>query len=128
MTSIPSRHLNLNQCYQILKKAHDNPIVFLLQFEQQRGHSASAVECYMKQHGATMEVAKRELWKQVDDAWKDINEGLLRPTAVPAPLLNMILHIMRMMDVIYREIDIYTFPEAEMKDIITSLFVKPLPV
>ncbi|XWS10463.1 hypothetical protein CRYUN_Cryun39dG0081900 [Craigia yunnanensis] len=59
-------------------------------FELERGHVASAVECYMKQHGVSEEKACDELNKQVDNAWKDINEELvIRPTAgVPMPVLN----------------------------------------
>ncbi|RVW61721.1 (-)-germacrene D synthase [Vitis vinifera] len=43
-------------------------------FEQKRGHVASAVECYMKQHGALEQETHKEFNKQVGDAWKDINE------------------------------------------------------
>uniref|UniRef100_A0A5B7AU55 Putative Terpene synthase 21 isoform 3 n=1 Tax=Davidia involucrata TaxID=16924 RepID=A0A5B7AU55_DAVIN len=45
-------------------------------FEQRRGHVASAVECYMKQHGVSkQQLVHDEFHKQVADAWKDI--GLL---------------------------------------------------
>ncbi|KAB2615812.1 hypothetical protein D8674_022400 [Pyrus ussuriensis x Pyrus communis] len=43
-------------------------------FEQKRGHVASSVECYMKEHGATEEQAIIKLIKQVNNAWKDVNE------------------------------------------------------
>uniref|UniRef100_A0A2N9FGL6 CCHC-type domain-containing protein n=1 Tax=Fagus sylvatica TaxID=28930 RepID=A0A2N9FGL6_FAGSY len=69
-------------------------------FEQKRGHVASAVECYMAQHGATEEEATNELSKQVKDAWKDINEECLNPTTVPMPLLTRILNLARVMDVV----------------------------
>ncbi|PKI37243.1 hypothetical protein CRG98_042370 [Punica granatum] len=38
------------------------------ELEQKRGHVASAVECYLKQHGISEEEAKHELYKHVDDA------------------------------------------------------------
>ncbi|KAJ0046476.1 hypothetical protein Pint_04282 [Pistacia integerrima] len=57
-------------------------------FEQKRGHVPSAVECYMKQHGVSEDVAVEFLLKQVADAWKDVNEAMLKPTAVPLPLLE----------------------------------------
>ncbi|KAK4576305.1 hypothetical protein RGQ29_027031 [Quercus rubra] len=50
-------------------------------FEQERGHVASAIECYLKQHG------------RVVDAWKDINGKCLRPTAFPIPLLMCVLNL-----------------------------------
>ncbi|KAJ0096526.1 hypothetical protein Patl1_27260 [Pistacia atlantica] len=42
----------------------------------------SGVECFMKQYDATEEEANNELQKQVTDAWKDVNEELLRPIAL----------------------------------------------
>ncbi|KAB2059680.1 hypothetical protein ES319_A11G323000v1 [Gossypium barbadense] len=42
-------------------------------FEQERGHCASAVECYMREHAVSEEEACTELKKQVENAWKDIN-------------------------------------------------------
>ncbi|KAH9755851.1 alpha-humulene/(-)-(E)-beta-caryophyllene synthase [Citrus sinensis] len=77
-------------------------------FEQSRGHVASSVECYMKQHGATEEEACNEFRKQVSNAWKDINEDCLRPTVVPMPLLMRILNLTRVIDVIYKYEDGYT--------------------
>ncbi|XP_056171281.1 (-)-germacrene D synthase-like [Syzygium oleosum] len=53
--------------------------------EQDRGHPASSVECFMKQYRVTEEEAKEELRKQVVDAWKDINKELRRPNLLCAP-------------------------------------------
>ncbi|MBA0654526.1 hypothetical protein Goklo_021516, partial [Gossypium klotzschianum] len=50
-------------------------------FEQERGHVSSAVECYMKQHGVSMQEAYNEFYNQINNAWKDINEECLKPTA-----------------------------------------------
>ncbi|OWM81226.1 hypothetical protein CDL15_Pgr007257 [Punica granatum] len=100
----------------------------LLQLEQKVGQVVSAVECYMKQYGVTEEEAKHELWKHVNDAWKDINEEALHQTVVSAPLLNMIIDIARMMGVWYEDIDIYTNSRTKMKDAITSLFIDPFPL
>ncbi|RVW14961.1 Retrovirus-related Pol polyprotein from transposon TNT 1-94 [Vitis vinifera] len=68
-------------------------------FEQKRGHVASAVECYMKQHGASEQETHNEFNKQVRDAWKDINEECLIPTAVPMPILVRVLNLARVIDV-----------------------------
>ena len=53
-----------------------------MQFEQERGNIASSIECYMKQHGVSEQQAYEEFHKQLENAWKDINEECLRPTAV----------------------------------------------
>ncbi|KAL6315903.1 hypothetical protein AAG906_013248 [Vitis piasezkii] len=67
-------------------------------FEQKRRHVASAVECYMKQYGVSEE----------QNAWLDINQECLKPTAVSMPLLARILNLTRTADVIYKEQDSYT--------------------
>ncbi|KAF7851493.1 hypothetical protein BT93_L3779 [Corymbia citriodora subsp. variegata] len=97
--------------------------------EQKRGHAASAVECFMKQYGVTEEEAKEELRKQVVDAWKDINEELRHPTAVPMPLLVQILNHTRTMHMTYDgETDHYTHAGTKLKEHVTSLLVNPLPM
>ncbi|CAL9017444.1 unnamed protein product [Prunus brigantina] len=55
-------------------------------FKQKRGHIASAVECYMKEYSATEEETIIELRKQVNKAWKDINEEWINLTTIPMPL------------------------------------------
>ncbi|XP_056166783.1 (-)-germacrene D synthase-like isoform X2 [Syzygium oleosum] len=98
-------------------------------FEQERGHVASSVECFMKQYGVTEEEAKEELRKQVADAWKDINEELHCPTIIPRPLLVRIHNFARTMHVVYKdEIDLYTHGVTEFKKHVTSLYVNPLPM
>ncbi|KAB2006097.1 hypothetical protein ES319_D11G318200v1 [Gossypium barbadense] len=56
--------------------------------ERERGHVSSAVECYMKQYGVSMQEAYDKLYKQINNAWKDINEEFLKPTAAPTSVLN----------------------------------------
>ncbi|XP_040988567.1 (-)-germacrene D synthase-like [Juglans microcarpa x Juglans regia] len=97
-------------------------------FEQERGHAASAVECYMKKYGVSEEVAYDELSRQVSDAWKDINEDCLRPTAVPMAILTRVLNLSRAIDVIYKDGDGYTHVGKEMKAKIESLLLYPVPI
>ncbi|KAL5802601.1 hypothetical protein ACOSQ4_030906 [Xanthoceras sorbifolium] len=95
-------------------------------FEQKRGHVASSVECYMKQHGATEEEACNELRKLVTNAWKDMNEECLLPTAVPMPLLMRVLNLARVIDVMYKDHDCYRHASAIMKDHVSSLLINPV--
>ncbi|KAF5478807.1 hypothetical protein F2P56_005337 [Juglans regia] len=97
-------------------------------FEQERGHAASAVECYMKKYGVSEEVAYDELSRQVSDAWKDINEDCLRPTAVPMAILMRVLNFSRAIDVIYKDGDGYTHVGKLMKPKIESLLLYPVPI
>ncbi|KAL6311311.1 hypothetical protein AAG906_025527 [Vitis piasezkii] len=71
-------------------------------FEQERGHIASSIECYMKQHGVSEQQAYEEFHKQLENAWKDINEECLKPTAVPMLLLSRLLNFARAADVMYK--------------------------
>ncbi|GMI65484.1 terpene synthase 21 [Hibiscus trionum] len=97
-------------------------------FEQARGHVSSAVECYMNQYGASMQAAYDELLKQVNDAWKDINEGFLKPTAAPTSALNLILNLARVMDVLYKGEDAYTRAGNSAKTSITALLIDPISI
>ncbi|XP_031389340.1 (-)-germacrene D synthase-like [Punica granatum] len=97
-------------------------------FEQERGHVASAVECCMKQYGVTEQEAENELKKQVEDAWKDINEGWLHLTEVPPHVLMRIVNYARAVDVMYKDGDCFTNSQTKLKDIIASLLVDPVPV
>ncbi|XP_040988312.1 (-)-germacrene D synthase-like [Juglans microcarpa x Juglans regia] len=97
-------------------------------FEQKRGHVASAVECYMSQHGVTEEEAAHELRKQVTDAWEDINKECLYPTEVPMPILMRVLNLARVCDVVYKDEDGYTHGGIVLKDFVASLMVDPVPL
>ncbi|KAF7851625.1 hypothetical protein BT93_L3450 [Corymbia citriodora subsp. variegata] len=97
-------------------------------FEQKKGHIASAVELLMKENGISEQEAEEELQKRVVDAWKDINEEFLRPTAGPTPVLTLILYLSQVIDVLYTNGDHYTHSKTKLKEHITSLFVSPLPI
>ncbi|KAF6153774.1 hypothetical protein GIB67_001007 [Kingdonia uniflora] len=97
-------------------------------FEQERKHVASVVQCYTKEHGVSDEEAYCELGKMVVNAWKDINQGILKPTPVPMDVILRILNYTRMMDVIYKDLDGYTFAHLVIKDHIQLLFVDSLPM
>ncbi|WKA11653.1 hypothetical protein VitviT2T_029132 [Vitis vinifera] len=62
-------------------------------FEQERGHVASAIECYVKQYSVSKQQAYDEFNKQIANAWKDINQGFLRPTSMPVPILTGVLNL-----------------------------------
>ncbi|KAK8329471.1 hypothetical protein V6Z11_A11G322100 [Gossypium hirsutum] len=70
--------------------------------EQERGLVSSAVEWYMKQYGVSMQEAYDELYKQINNAWKDINEEFLKPMAAPTSALNRILNLARVIDLLTR--------------------------
>ncbi|KAK7405099.1 hypothetical protein VNO78_06294 [Psophocarpus tetragonolobus] len=65
------------------------------EFEKDRGHVSSFLECYMSEYGESREVAIHECQKRITNAWKDVNEECLRPTTVPMPFLMRILNLNR---------------------------------
>ncbi|KDP39028.1 hypothetical protein JCGZ_00785 [Jatropha curcas] len=93
-------------------------------FEQKREQVASAVECYIKQHGGSEEEVEKLFRKEIRNAWKDINEECLKPTPVPMPLLERVLNLTRAMDVIYKDEDGYTNSHV-IKDYVASLLKDP---
>ncbi|KAF8391450.1 hypothetical protein HHK36_023755 [Tetracentron sinense] len=97
-------------------------------FEQQRGHCASSVECYMKEHGVSEQQVHIEFQKRITNAWKGINEACLKPTVVPMPLLMRVLNLVRMLHVMYTGDDVYTNAESALKDYIALLLVDPIPI
>ena len=83
----------------------------------------------MKQHGVSEQHANQELNKQVENAWKDVNQGCLRPTAIPMHLLTRVLNFARAGDFMYGGgKDIFTNVGEVMNDNIASLFVHPVPI
>ncbi|CBI20476.3 (-)-germacrene D synthase [Vitis vinifera] len=98
------------------------------EFEQKRGHVASAVECYMKQRGVCKQEAYDELNKQVVNGWKDMNEECLKPTQVPMPLLTRVLNFSRVIDILYKDEDQYTHVGKLMKDLIASILIDLVPI
>lgn len=99
-----------------------------MQFEQERKHVASGVECYMKQYGVTEQEACDVFKKQIDNAWKDINQEFLRPTSAPTAILMRVLNFARVMDLLYKEDDGYTHVGQVTRDGVAALLINPVPL
>ncbi|KAF3450150.1 hypothetical protein FNV43_RR06230 [Rhamnella rubrinervis] len=97
------------------------------EFEQKRGHVATGVQCYMKEHGVSKEEVHRVFGEQIDDAWKDINQEFLKSTDIPVPFLIRVLNLSRVIDLLYKDEDAYTHVGKSLRDGITSLLIDPLP-
>ncbi|KAJ8436237.1 hypothetical protein Cgig2_023412 [Carnegiea gigantea] len=97
--------------------------------QSSRDHVASSVECYMKQHDIKDEKQAYEvLEKQVEDAWKDVNQALLQPYEVPKPCLDRPLNFARMANVMYKDRnDGYTHVTNTIMHKVVSVLVHPIP-
>ncbi|KAE8678068.1 Delta-cadinene synthase isozyme A [Hibiscus syriacus] len=98
---------------------------------KERGHCASAVECYMREHGISEEEACSELKKQVDNVWKDINHEMMfgeTSKVVPMSVLTRVLNLIRGVEFMYKAGDGYTHVEETTKDGITLLLIDPISI
>ncbi|KAK9041757.1 hypothetical protein V6N11_016847 [Hibiscus sabdariffa] len=100
--------------------------IVIHKFEQERGHVSSAVECYMKQHGTSLQATYDEFFDRINDAWKDITEGFLKPTPVPTLVLNPILNLAKVMDLFYKGEDAYTHAGYPAQTGITAMLIESI--
>ncbi|XP_070030220.1 5-epi-aristolochene synthase 2-like [Nicotiana sylvestris] len=97
--------------------------------EKSRGQIATGIECYMRDYGVSTEEAMTKFQEMVDAAWKDVNEGILRPTPVSMELLSRILNFARIVDFTYKNNqDGYTNPEKVLKPHIITLLVESIKI
>ncbi|XP_050226495.1 probable terpene synthase 6 [Mercurialis annua] len=94
--------------------------------ELKKGHCLSW-DCYMKEHGVSKEKAIEEMKKMVEDAWKDMNEEIMKPNSIAMPLLMTSLNLGRVMDVVYTDCrDGFTY-SLNSEDVVNQLFFEQLP-
>ncbi|KAI5656684.1 hypothetical protein M9H77_25477 [Catharanthus roseus] len=98
------------------------------EFEQERGHVASAVECYVKQNGTSKQEAYAEFQKIITNAWKNINKECLEPTAIPKPLLERVVNLARVIHLLYKDEDNFTNSKTKIKNLIILLLVYPTKI
>ncbi|KAJ8436239.1 hypothetical protein Cgig2_023414 [Carnegiea gigantea] len=101
------------------------------EFEQSsRNHVTSSVQCYMKQHGIKDDKQTYEaLEKLVEDAWKDVNQAMLKPYKVPKPCLDRLLNLARVPNVMYKaRTDGYTLVNDTIMHKVSSVLIHPIPL
>ncbi|MBA0687512.1 hypothetical protein Goari_015042 [Gossypium aridum] len=86
------------------------------------------MECYIKQYEASKQEAYDEVYKQINNAWKDINEGFLKPRQVPISALNRILNLIRVLDLFCKDHDGSTNVDDSIKASITTLLIDHISV
>uniref|UniRef100_A0A0E0KM44 Uncharacterized protein n=1 Tax=Oryza punctata TaxID=4537 RepID=A0A0E0KM44_ORYPU len=79
------------------------------EWEKDGGGVPTAVECYMKEHGVTVQEAKKALWCLVEEQWRSINQEFLSNTTVPVPLLTRVINLARLMETLYKKTNGYTY-------------------
>ncbi|XVF77135.1 hypothetical protein PTKIN_Ptkin14bG0016500 [Pterospermum kingtungense] len=97
-------------------------------FNHKREDDFSGIECYMEQFGVSAQEAYDEFNKHIENAWKDINEEFLKPTAMPGPVLNTSLNLARSLHVFFKDGDGYSYVGKVTKGVVTSLLINPIPL
>ncbi|CAM0879102.1 unnamed protein product [Alopecurus aequalis] len=95
--------------------------------EQVSQHVVSTVQTCMKENGCTLEQANEKLNKLVEEAWMDIREGCMKPTAHPLEVLSRAVNVARTMDFMYKRKDAYTLPRS-IKGILDSIYVYSMDI
>ncbi|CAA2961961.1 (-)-germacrene D synthase [Olea europaea subsp. europaea] len=87
-----------------------------------------AVECYIKETGASKEDAFAVFQTQVMNAWKDINQECLNSDVVPMVVLVRVVNLTRVINLLYKDSDGYTNSKTKLKDFITSILIQPATI
>jgi len=83
----------------------------------------------MRDYGISTKDAMAKFQGMAEAAWKDINEGFLRPTPVSTEILSRILNLARIVEVTYiHNLDGYTHPEKVLKPHIIALLVDSIEI
>ncbi|KAL2505298.1 Alpha-humulene/(-)-(E)-beta-caryophyllene synthase [Abeliophyllum distichum] len=88
----------------------------------------SVVECYINENGASKEEAIAVFQTQVTNAWKDINQECLHPTAVPMAILMRVVNLARVINLLYKDTDAYKDSRTKLKGFITSTLIQPVTI
>lgn len=94
-----------------------------MQEEQERKHVPSSVESYVKEYDVTEEYAYEMLNKQIEDVWKHINLESLMTKNVPMPIIMVVINLVRVLEVLYKDNDSFTNVSQELINHIKSLLV-----
>ncbi|KAG2582268.1 (-)-germacrene D synthase-like isoform X2 [Panicum virgatum] len=76
--------------------------------KEDRSRCFTAVDCYVNEHGATVQQAKKALRGLLEEHWRRINQEFLSNVTVPVPLLTVLIDIVRIMDSMYIDVDAYS--------------------
>ncbi|KAF7012876.1 unnamed protein product [Triticum aestivum] len=95
--------------------------------EQASEHMVSTVQTCMNENGCTVEEANEKLNEVVEQAWMDICESCIQPTAHPLAVLSRVANLARVTDFLYKHDDGYTLGYS-VKGTLDSVYVHPMDV
>ncbi|GJX19465.1 amorpha-4,11-diene synthase [Tanacetum coccineum] len=100
-----------------------NDVVSHKDEQERKQHNSSSVESYMKEYNVNEEYAQNLMYKQVEDAWKDINREYLITKNIPRPLLMAMIIMAQFAEVKYTKKDNFTHEAVADPDLEENLVV-----
>lgn len=76
--------------------------------KEQRSKCFTAVDCYIKEHGGTVQQAKKALHSLIEEHWRRLNQEFLSNDTLPISLLLVLLDLVRSMTAMYVGVDTYS--------------------
>ncbi|XP_051118260.1 germacrene A synthase-like [Andrographis paniculata] len=94
---------------------------------QIRGDKATGIGCYAEEKCVLVEETIDKFYEVAKDAWKDMNEEILKPSTHSRDVLTRILNLARVVEVLYNSNqDGYTLPKRVLEPHIKSLLADPI--
>jgi hypothetical protein len=89
---------------------------------------ATSVECYMREKGSTGEEAVAAIAAMTEHRWRVLNRAGMETDRALLPGVQLVVSLSRMCEVIHHDgRDVYTFG-SDAKDLVTALFLDPIPL
>jgi hypothetical protein len=100
----------------------------VVQLGKNKNDVGSSVECYMQENGVTGEEAAAAIAAMTVYRWRLLNRACMETKRALLPAVQLVASIARTCEVIYlRGRDGYTFG-SHAKDLVTALFLDPIPL
>jgi hypothetical protein len=88
----------------------------------------SSVECYMWEKGSTGEEAVAAIAAMTEHRWRVLNRAGMETNRALLPGVQVVVSLGRMCEILYhRSSDRFTFG-IHAKDLVTALFLDPIPL
>nr|QIQ56004.1 8,9-dihydroserrulat-14-ene synthase 22 [Eremophila drummondii] len=91
--------------------------------------STTAIDCYMRENGASKEETLHKFVEFSEGTWMTINKEWVTASCVPRDIMKPVLNIGRVGDTTYKSgTDGYSSPESGLEQDIFALFLKPIDI
>ena len=104
-----------------------NSLFLYSKAESERGDVAKSIQCYMVHEGEPEVEAKHRITEKISYSWKKLNKEIAK-NSLPKSMVKMSLNMARTAQCIFQHGDGIGTSTGVMKDRLSSLIVKPIPI